>query len=197
MARPRTQGPQTREKILDVALELFIEQGYDKTSLRDIAERLGVTKAAIYYHFERKEDILLELHLRLHAIGRDALDELESLQTAEAQMAAWPALNDGLIEQVIANREIFLVHVRNRSAFEQLGEDPRHLAEQDDLEDQVGRLLSNPDIPLAQRVRMTCAMGAVVGALTSAGNVFADVPDDELARLMRDAVRDLTAPPRT
>ena len=59
----------TRERILDIALELFTEQGYDKTSLRDIAERLGTTKAALYYHFERKEDILLELHLRLHALG--------------------------------------------------------------------------------------------------------------------------------
>ena len=63
-----------RERILDVSLELFNEQGYDKTSLREIAERLDVTKAALYYHFERKEDILLELHLRLHALGWKALD---------------------------------------------------------------------------------------------------------------------------
>ena len=52
-----------------MAQELFIRHGYDKTSLRDIAERLEITKAALYYYFERKEDILLELHLRLHAIG--------------------------------------------------------------------------------------------------------------------------------
>ena len=67
----------TRERILDIALELFINQGYDKTSLRDIAERLGITKAALYYHFERKQDILLELHLRLHALGREGLEQLE------------------------------------------------------------------------------------------------------------------------
>ncbi|MCW2946577.1 MAG: putative transcriptional regulator, TetR family, partial [Actinoallomurus sp.] len=41
----------TREKIQAVALELFAEHGYDKTSLREIAERLDVTKAALYYHF--------------------------------------------------------------------------------------------------------------------------------------------------
>ena len=44
----------TRERILDVALDLFIEQGYDKTSLRQIAEPLGFTQAAIYYHFAAK-----------------------------------------------------------------------------------------------------------------------------------------------
>jgi len=73
----RGSAVQTRERILDIALELFTEQGYEKTSLRDIAEQLGTTKAALYYHFERKEDILLELHLRLHAFGRELLDELE------------------------------------------------------------------------------------------------------------------------
>jgi AcrR family transcriptional regulator len=51
----------TREKIRAVALELFAEQGYEKTSLREIAERLGVTKAALYYHFKSKEDIVASL----------------------------------------------------------------------------------------------------------------------------------------
>jgi AcrR family transcriptional regulator len=51
----------TREKIRTVALELFAEQGYEKTSLREIAERLQVTKAALYYHFKTKEDIITSL----------------------------------------------------------------------------------------------------------------------------------------
>ena len=51
----------TRARIQSVALELFAEQGYDKTSLREIAERLGVTKAALYYHFKSKEDIVTSL----------------------------------------------------------------------------------------------------------------------------------------
>src|SRR5882757_4746935 len=53
--RPRGD---TRERIQSVALELFAEHGYEKTSLREIAERLDVTKAALYYHFKSKEDIL-------------------------------------------------------------------------------------------------------------------------------------------
>src|SRR6185437_850924 len=52
---PRTD---TRSRVQKVALELFAEQGYEKTSLREIAERLGVTKAALYYHFRSKEDIV-------------------------------------------------------------------------------------------------------------------------------------------
>ncbi|MEU3508087.1 helix-turn-helix domain-containing protein [Streptomyces longwoodensis] len=51
----------TRQRIQDVALELFAEQGYDKTSLREIAERLDVTKAALYYHFKTKEEILVSI----------------------------------------------------------------------------------------------------------------------------------------
>ena len=51
----------TRQRIQDVALELFAEQGYEKTSLREIAERLDVTKAALYYHFKTKEEIFVSL----------------------------------------------------------------------------------------------------------------------------------------
>jgi AcrR family transcriptional regulator len=48
----------TRERIKQVALEMFTEHGYEQTSLREIAERLGVTKAALYYHFKSKEEIV-------------------------------------------------------------------------------------------------------------------------------------------
>ncbi|MFF3177879.1 TetR/AcrR family transcriptional regulator [Streptomyces sp. NPDC057900] len=51
----------TRQRIQDVALELFAEQGYEKTSLREISEKLDVTKAALYYHFKTKEDILVSI----------------------------------------------------------------------------------------------------------------------------------------
>ncbi|MFF0161952.1 TetR/AcrR family transcriptional regulator [Streptomyces sp. NPDC005263] len=51
----------TRQRIQDVALGLFAEQGYEKTSLREIAEALDVTKAALYYHFKTKEEILVSI----------------------------------------------------------------------------------------------------------------------------------------
>jgi AcrR family transcriptional regulator len=55
------ESPDTRTRIQDVAVELFTEHGYEATSLREIAERLGVTKAALYYHFKTKEDIVSSL----------------------------------------------------------------------------------------------------------------------------------------
>ena len=52
---------QTRRRILDTASDLFVEHGYAGTSIRDISERLGMTKGSLYYHFPSKEDLLLAL----------------------------------------------------------------------------------------------------------------------------------------
>lgn len=50
---------ETKKKILDIAKELFIEKGYDNTSIQDIIDGLGgMTKGAIYHHFKSKQDIL-------------------------------------------------------------------------------------------------------------------------------------------
>ncbi|MEU9093647.1 TetR/AcrR family transcriptional regulator [Streptomyces sp. NPDC048428] len=58
---PQPRRGNTRQRIQDVALDLFAEQGYEKTSLREISEKLDVTKAALYYHFKTKEDILVSI----------------------------------------------------------------------------------------------------------------------------------------
>lgn len=56
-----TEPRGTRDRILEVALELFSRQGYEGTSIRDIAERMSITKAAVYYHFRAKEELLADL----------------------------------------------------------------------------------------------------------------------------------------
>jgi AcrR family transcriptional regulator len=193
--RPRRPRGETRDRILDVALELFNEQGYDKTSLREIAERLGVTKAALYYHFERKEDILLELHLRLHALGSELLDELDRIGDDALAAAAWPQLVDTFIDQVLANRDLFLLHQRNQSAFEAIVGNERHQAENEDIEERFRRFLTSPAIPLGDRVRMACSIGAVFAALMGATAMFGDVDPDEVAAYVRDAVHDLFPAP--
>jgi AcrR family transcriptional regulator len=182
----------TREQILDIALELFNEQGYDKTSLREIANRLEVTKAALYYHFERKEDILLELHLRLHALGRDVLERLDGLDERQA-VAAWPGLLDDFIDQVLANRELFLFHQRNQNALQLLAENERHQAENEDIEERFRRVLANRAIPLADRVRMACSIGCVFSALMG-GDMFGETSTDEVVAHVRQAVRALFQP---
>ena len=54
--------PLSTGRVLEVAAKLFAERGYSKTRLKDIAEPFGVTHAALYYHFQRKEDILIQLN---------------------------------------------------------------------------------------------------------------------------------------
>ena len=48
----------TRQRAVAVALELFNDKGYEQTALREVSERLGITKAALYYHFPSKEALL-------------------------------------------------------------------------------------------------------------------------------------------
>jgi AcrR family transcriptional regulator len=177
----------TRERILDISLELFTSQGYDKTSLRQIAERLGFSKAAIYYHFASKEEILLALHLRLHEFGREALAQLDS---TEATPEVWASLLDRMIEQMLSQRALFIFHERNQAAIENLHQE-RHEADHDDLQMRFRQALSNQELPIEVRVRMACAIGAVMGSIAFAGDVFGDVPSDELGAMLRGAVGSL------
>lgn len=52
------EGDVRRRELLDAALMLFYEKGYEKTSINDIIERVGVSKGAFYYYFKSKEDVL-------------------------------------------------------------------------------------------------------------------------------------------
>ena len=67
----------TRQRILDSALHLFAERGYAGTSIRDIAEELGVTKAAVHYHFPSKEQIVAALLEPYLARFRGVIEGLE------------------------------------------------------------------------------------------------------------------------
>lgn len=63
----RNKHPEvTVEKILDVAQQLFLEKGYDNTTIQDIVDKLGgLTKGAVYHHFKSKEDIICALSDKL------------------------------------------------------------------------------------------------------------------------------------
>ncbi len=61
MARGNAHGPSTREVILEAAFQLFLEQGYHGTSMRQVAGRAGITPAAIYNHFQGKEALFVDL----------------------------------------------------------------------------------------------------------------------------------------
>lgn len=69
-AENRSKGGRRREQILSAAVELFGEVGYRGTSLRDIAQRVGITHPGLLYHFHSKQELLGAVLAR-----RDATDE--------------------------------------------------------------------------------------------------------------------------
>jgi len=182
-------GAATRERILDVALELFTDQGFDGTSMREIAERLHISKPAIYYHFASKEDILMALHMRLHEFGKAGLERLAS---QDVTLQTWGALLTDLVDQMMSQRKIFLMHERNQAALEKL-HSKDHDNEHDDIQQRLRQALADPSLSLRDRVRMACSLGAVFGGLFIAGDAFDNVSSAELGSLVRDAVRDVVA----
>jgi AcrR family transcriptional regulator len=177
----------TRERILDVALDLFTEKGYDKTSLREIAEPLGITKAALYYHFASKEDILMALHLRLHEFGSDALN---ALGNGQPTAALWGELLEQLVDQMLDNRKILLLHERNQAAFEALHRED-HDAANEGIQERFRLVLSDTRLPSRDRVRMAASFGAVMAGIFISGDAFSDIDTAELGDILRGAVRDL------
>jgi AcrR family transcriptional regulator len=102
----------TRARIQQVALELFAEQGYERTSLREIAEGLGVTKAALYYHFKSKEDIVRsfteDYFARLDAVIAWGREQPPGAETARE-------LIDRCITVVLESGEVFRFLERNQA----------------------------------------------------------------------------------
>ena len=68
----------TREKILDVSLELFSQRGYSAVSIRDICKRVGIKESSIYYHFENKQNIFDVLLDRFYEIAKGMMAQLEN-----------------------------------------------------------------------------------------------------------------------
>jgi AcrR family transcriptional regulator len=177
----------TRERILDVALELFLHQGYDGTSLREIAEQLGVTKAALYYHFKSKEDILLALHMRMHEFGKNALD---SVGDEPMSLELWGQLLDQVVDQMLAQRKLFLMHERNQASLEKL-HDENHEAANDDIQNRFRKILLDTRVAERDRVRMAAAFGAAFAGLFLAGESFPDSDTVKLGAMLRECIRDV------
>jgi AcrR family transcriptional regulator len=95
------QAERTRQQILETAQRLFTEHGYDATSLQMIADEMGLTKAAVYYHFRAKTDIL-------HAAMQPGIQRLKALLDEAAALRGRRAriehLVNGFVEFLIRNR---------------------------------------------------------------------------------------------
>jgi AcrR family transcriptional regulator len=176
----------TRARIQAVALELFAEQGYDKTSLREIAERLDVTKAALYYHFKSKEDIVASLVEDyfgqiddMIAWGRTQPRTPESRAQVLDRYYRIVAEGSGVFRMLQHNQASVnsLAHAKNREVFRER------------MDAMVG-LLTEPDAPLEGQVRAAVALASV-----SFGCMFyADRTDDpeRLRAIVLDIACELT-----
>src|SRR3954451_17882156 len=73
----RRRDPETkREPVLQTAAQLFLEKSYGRTSLNDVAERLKITKPALYHYFRNKEEILLECYRLGTGLIGETLNEI-------------------------------------------------------------------------------------------------------------------------
>ncbi len=96
MASPSQDHDQggTRGRILEIALRRFTDHGYSATSIRDIAVELGVSKAAVYYHFKEKGEIL-------ESLVQPVLSGADSLLSAEPELST-PAGRRDFVTQLVA-----------------------------------------------------------------------------------------------
>jgi AcrR family transcriptional regulator len=179
----RDQGD-TRSRIQEVALELFIEQGYEGTSLREIAERLGVTKAALYYHFKTKEDIVASL--------------MEDRLAAMTELVAWARSqppSQQLRREVVRRYAALLLEGKHHDVMRFLERNQTALRDHPksgkmrDLMMETVDLLSSPGDPLA--VRLKCAMSLFTLHATWFVSRDEDITDQERADAALDVALEL------
>ena len=178
----------TRDRILETALDLFIERGYDKTSLREIAKRVGVTKAALYYHFSSKEEII-------RTIVQPLFDHLESLAGALASQPDLKTWGDGLaaiVEWIMPQRRLFELFENNQATLSALAADSHDTEAHQAFHESIDAVFANEAAPLADRVRMAGSVGVITSVFGGpAGRAFWRVPAEELKPLVMRAINDV------
>lgn len=171
-----------RARVEQAALRLFADEGVSETSLQKIADALGVTKAAVYWHYKSKDDIVL-------AALRPALDELERLaDTAEAERSRRrrvELLVTGVVDLLISNRRGLTVLMGDVAV--------RHLLEQNPsligVVERIIDLLTGPDQDPGLRVAATLFLAGLPGPATDHRNASLD--DAQLRDHLVDSARRL------
>ena len=180
-----TVPPRTRERILDAALTLFAEKGYDATSMREIAEQLGITKAALYYHFDSKAAIVQAM--------------LADTERRVAELAAWTQLqpcSPELSRQVLARWSdimqsrglaAFRFVVANRGIIEELSPD-RHGGMHARMAELCDALVPST-APVEDQLRIRLALMSINMAGIAAADI--DAEDAEILAAARRLALDL------
>ncbi|MGO9509298.1 MAG: TetR/AcrR family transcriptional regulator [Mycobacterium sp.] len=176
-----------RNRILQVALELFTKQGYDKTSLREIAERLEVSKAALYYHFMSKEDMLRALVAGIP----QAFDELiawgeslpRSVESRKGILRRLAALTSEKLNPVLRFVQA------NSTAIEAVSGDRESMHEvfTPGLR-RIGKILVEPGADLTDQIRAIIAVNLI---MMGSRPILPDVGPEATPELVSEAVLDL------
>jgi AcrR family transcriptional regulator len=193
----------TRARIQRVALELFAEQGYERTSLREIAERLGVTKAALYYHFKSKEDIVrsfTEDHFsRLDALIAWGRDQPPTMGTGHEILERY-------ITILLDGSEVFLFLERNQASLRGSEGGKNRFEQFRPRLNALVEIITGPGAPPRSRIRAAAAIFAASaacmffrhetlepGAADQAYPGTPRTPDrDELRKIVLELAEDLT-----
>ena len=109
----------TKQKILEIAYDEFAENGFEKTALSTISDKLGITRPALYYHFPSKEDLFLAVY--------DTIDPIADANDANAFTASTPEEYRTQLENMIrgivahyrsdAKRSQFIAHVQHAASY--------------------------------------------------------------------------------
>ncbi|GAA3389502.1 TetR/AcrR family transcriptional regulator [Cryptosporangium minutisporangium] len=168
-----------RQRVIDAALAQFAEYGVEGTSLQMIADAMGVTKAAVYYHFKTKDEIVL-------TVVKPALDQLRVIldesEAQRGQSARSRAFLTAFVRLVIGHRELLTLLYDDVTVVRLLR---THWPEFEDFERRVPLLLVGPDAAAGPHVAAAVALTGIVAA---AGNPqFSGLSDAELEEHLLDA----------
>ena len=171
----------TRDTIRQVAVELFSRHGYEKTSLREIADRVGLTKASLYYHYPSKQALLLAIVEPLIAEWRSVADKTEALPNTPANVRL--VLRESL-DVLLRHRPIAGLFLRDTAAV--VAEIGSLFQELLDLNRRLHTWLAGPAPSAADRVRAIAAT-ELLGTALGWSPFLTEVSDDEMRTVLLDS----------
>lgn len=180
MARPVATRGYARERVLEAALDLFAGHGVSGTSLQMIADRLGVTKAAVYYQFHSKDDIAL-------AVVKPVFDDIEHLlritETLPTPAARRGVSMSGMVELIIRHRRVSSVFYGDPTVHRLLeGHD-----EYRRIGDRLADVLLGPNPDTATRVAISMLSAGIHGCVTDP--MIDDLDDADLLATLLDLTK--------
>lgn len=173
MTKPPSE---TRQRIQEAARELFGQKGVQRTSLQDIADRLGITKPALYYHFRSREDLVRSILAPLIEEGEAFVAGHERLR-GSARTGPRELL-EGYFDFHYRHRADLFLIVAELTTLADLGLIDVMLA----WRERLGKLVFGARPTLAQSARAVIAFGGVQDCCLQ----FPDTPHDALRRASID-----------